>query len=60
MIELMPEYQYKKLNKLIKIEDNNYIIYDLETKKFEPFQNIDEVKPLYFVDTNNYQVANKI
>jgi len=58
MIELMPEYQYKKLNKLIEIEDNNYIVYDIKTKKFDTFKHKADM-PIK-IDAKNYQKGNKI
>lgn len=59
-MELLTAHKKKDLLIISNKEDVQFIIYDVKTKKFKKFEDINKINNKFFEQNNNYQVGNEI
>jgi hypothetical protein len=52
--------RYRNLEKLTNTDNINYIVYNLETKEFNSYENIESINTKFFTNSNNFQIDKKI
>lgn len=59
-MDILTTHRKRTLNDLSKVNEVQYIIYNLKTKNLSPHENIDKINDKFFNEDANYQFKNEI